>query len=59
MALALYKIRIIANACMTRYDRGERSMNDIINGYNMEKDDKELVIAEIVAKRPKLDFDEK
>lgn len=57
MAMAMYKIRIIANACITRWERGERSMNNIINGYNMEADDKALVIAEIVSKRPNLDFD--
>lgn len=59
MAMAMYKIRIIANACITRYERGERSMNDIINSYTMEADDKELVIAEITAKKPELDFDAK
>lgn len=57
--MPMYKIRIIANACITRHERGERSMNDIIEGYNMEADDKALVTAEIISKRPNLDFEAK
>lgn len=57
MAMAMFKIRVIANACITRWERGERTMNDIINGYNMQDDDKALVTAEIISKKPKLDFD--
>ena len=58
MAMPMYKIRIIANACITRYDRGERTMNDIISSYPMAEEDKALVIAEITAKRPDINFDE-
>lgn len=52
MAMPMYKIRIIANACVTRYDGGEREMIDIINSYNLMTDDSNLVKAEIAAKRP-------
>lgn len=52
MAMPMYKIRIIANACITRYDGGEREMIDIINSYNMAEADANLVKAEIAAKRP-------
>ena len=57
MAMPMYKIRIIANACITRYNRGERTMNDIVTSYNMTSDDRDLVVAEITAKRPDIDFD--
>lgn len=53
----MYKIRIIANACITRYDRGERTMNDIVNSYNLAEEDRTLVVAEIVSKRPNVNFD--
>ena len=54
----MYKIRIIANACITRWERGERTMTDIVTSYNMAEDDKVLVVAEITAKRPDIDFEE-
>jgi hypothetical protein len=52
MALAAYKVRIMANACITRYDSGERTMNDIVTSYNMSEEDTNLIKAEIIAKRP-------
>ena len=54
-----YKVRVVANACLTRWKRGERSMNDILDGYNMTDSDKAKVVAEITAKNPTLDFDAK
>ncbi|TMV49348.1 hypothetical protein FE783_12595 [Paenibacillus mesophilus] len=55
MAMPMYKIRIIANACITRYDMGEREITDIVNSYNMATDDRNLVLAEIYAKRPDIE----
>lgn len=52
MLMAMYKIRIIANACITRYNQGEREITDIVGSYNMASDDSDLVFAEIYAKRP-------
>ncbi|MCQ4363024.1 hypothetical protein KQR54_18165 [Mycobacterium gordonae] len=52
MAMPMYKIRIIANACITRYNGGERAITDIVTSYNMAQDDADLVLAEIYAKRP-------
>lgn len=52
MAMASYKVRIMANACITRYDGGEREMVDIIASYNLAESDANLVKAEIIAKRP-------
>ncbi|MFD1176896.1 hypothetical protein ACFQ3W_11370 [Paenibacillus puldeungensis] len=48
----MYKIRIIANACITRYNGGEREIAHIVGSYNMVKEDSDLVLAEIYAKRP-------
>lgn len=58
MALAMYKVRIVANACITRHDRGERTIVDIVDSYTMTAEDRELIVAEIVSKRPDLDFNE-
>lgn len=57
MSMPMYKIRIVANACITRYDRGERTMNNIVSSYNLTEEDKSLVIAEITAKRVDIDFE--
>ncbi|WP_217597179.1 hypothetical protein [Cohnella sp. GbtcB17] len=50
--MPMYKIRIIANACITRYNGGEREITDVVDSYNLAADDRELVLAEIYAKRP-------
>lgn len=52
MAMPMYKIRIIANACITRYNGGEREITDIVDSYNMAQEDADLVLAEIYTKRP-------
>jgi hypothetical protein len=52
MALASYKVRIVANACITRYDAGEREITDIIESYRLNPEDADLVKAEVAAKRP-------
>lgn len=54
MAMPMYKIRIIANACLTRYDAGEGEIETIVDSYNMSTEDRTLVLAEIYAKRPDL-----
>lgn len=54
MAMAQYKIRIIANACLTKYDAGEGNIESIVDSYNLATDDRTLVLAEIYAKRPEL-----
>lgn len=50
--MPMYKIRIIANACITRYNSGEREITDIVASYNMAQEDADLVLAEIYTKRP-------
>ena len=47
-----YQIRVLANACITRYDRGEKDIIAIINSYNLTDDNKTLVLAQIYAYRP-------
>ncbi|WP_127491314.1 MULTISPECIES: hypothetical protein [Paenibacillus] len=55
MAMADYKIRVIANACITRYERGENDMNEIINSYNLDSVDQGAVLAYVYAKRPDIE----
>lgn len=55
MAKPMYQIRIIANACITRYNQGEREITDIVDSYNMAQEDVDLVLAEIYTKRPDID----
>lgn len=52
MAMPMYKIRIIANACITRYNNGEGDIITIVDSYNLTQEDRDLVLAEIYAKRP-------
>ncbi|MCL6456724.1 MAG: hypothetical protein K6T85_01835 [Gorillibacterium sp.] len=53
-ALKAAKIRLMANACMTRYDRGEGSIEEFVSSYNMQPDNETLVLAQIVSKRPNI-----
>lgn len=50
--LAMYKIRIIARACITRYDTGEGSIAEIVASYKLAPEDTEAVLAYIYAERP-------
>ncbi|MBO9597919.1 MAG: hypothetical protein J7559_08905 [Cohnella sp.] len=52
MLKPMYKIRIIANACITRYISGEREITDIVDSYSLSAEDRERVLAEIYTKRP-------
>ena len=56
MAMPMYKIRIIANACITRYERGEGTMYEIVYSYNMTEEDRTLVIDEITKKQPDVEI---
>lgn len=46
-----YKVRVIANACITRYDRGEPDIMAIVNSYTLTDENKTLVLAQIYAYR--------
>ena len=52
MAKPMYQIRIIANACITRYNGGEHTISDIVGSYNLAGEERDLVLAEIYAKHP-------
>lgn len=54
--LTAAKIRLMANACITRYDRGEGTINDILSSYNIQPNHEILVKAQITEKRPDLSF---
>jgi hypothetical protein len=49
--MAAYKIRIIANACITRYDNGEGTIEEIVASYNLADEDKQRVTSYIALKR--------
>lgn len=49
-----YQIRVIANACITLYDRAEgeeKDINKIVSNYNFTDENKTLVLAQIYAFR--------
>ncbi|MNM99194.1 hypothetical protein D3C81_1117450 [compost metagenome] len=54
MAMASYKVRIIANACLTRYDSGETPVESVVGSYSLPEEDAALVLAQIYVKRPEL-----
>lgn len=53
--LADYKVRILANACITRYDRGETDIVAVVDTYNLTQEDKDLVFARIYSLRPDIE----
>jgi hypothetical protein len=52
MAMAQHKIRIIGNACITRYDNDEGEMSTIIDSYNLLQGDRNMVVAYLISRRP-------
>lgn len=55
MALKAAAVRVIASACLTRYDAGEREITDIVNSYTaLSEEDRNAVLAQIYTKRPEL-----
>jgi len=52
MPLADFKIRITGNACITRYNNGERSIDTIVDSYNPAAEDKERILEYVYSKRP-------
>lgn len=53
--MAAYKIRIFANACITRYDAGEGDISTIITSYGLTEADAQAVTAEVYLKRPDIE----
>ena len=52
LLLADYKIRVIGNACITRYERGEKDIYAVVNSYTLTEENKALVIKHISSTRP-------
>lgn len=48
----MFQIRVIANACITRYSNGESGIMDIVDSYGMSQEESDLILAEIYASRP-------
>lgn len=57
-SLTAAKIRLMANACITRFDREEGPIEGIIASYNMQPDNEILVKAQIIEKRSDIPFAE-
>ncbi|MDN4085982.1 hypothetical protein [Paenibacillus polymyxa] len=56
-AMSMPRVRICANACITRYERGERGIENVVDSYQMDDENRNLVLAEIYSKRPDLAAD--
>lgn len=54
MAMAAYKIRIIGNACITRYDNGEGTLTEILdtNYSGLSAEDRQAVVTYVTTQRP-------
>lgn len=55
-SLTAAKIRLMANACITRYDREKGPIEDIISSYNMQLENEILVKVQIIEKRSDILF---
>lgn len=53
-----YKVRVFANACITRHDRGEKDIEKVISSYNIDEANANLIRAEIMTKRPEIKWGE-
>jgi len=54
----MFQIRVIANACITRFSNGESGITDIVDSYGMSQEDSDLVLAEIYASRPDIELED-
>ncbi|MFB7813705.1 hypothetical protein ACWGPW_06155 [Paenibacillus chitinolyticus] len=54
MGLTDFKIRIIANACITRFNNGEGEIKYIVDSYNLAAEDKERVLTYVYFKHPEI-----
>ena len=53
-ALTEEQLRICARACITRYDKGEQNLGEIISSYTLNQKDADAVLSDIYAERPEL-----
>lgn len=51
------KVRVIAQACLTRYDRGEGTWDFVVDSYNLSDENRALIVDQIIVKRPSIDIE--
>ncbi|MBB6689861.1 hypothetical protein H7B90_00455 [Cohnella xylanilytica] len=54
MSMATYKVRILARAAIIRYNGGERGINEILDSYNLNVENRALVEEQIKASNPEI-----
>lgn len=54
MMLKDFQVRVVANACITRVNDGEGTIDQVVSTYPMQMDDREKVLAYAYVIRPDL-----
>lgn len=54
MAMAAYKVRIVARAVVIRYNAGETDVDAVLDSYNLSDEDRTLVLAQIAVSNPEI-----
>lgn len=49
-----FQVRVVANACITRVNDGEGTIDQVVSNYPMQPDDREKVLAHVYVIRPDL-----
>ncbi|MBX4145980.1 hypothetical protein [Paenibacillus lautus] len=49
-----FQVRVVANACITRVNDGEGTIDQVVSTYPMQADDREKVLAYAYVIRPDL-----
>lgn len=49
-----FQVRVVANACITRVNDGEGTIDQVVSTYPMQSDDREKVLAYAYVIRPDL-----
>jgi hypothetical protein len=49
-----FQVRVVANACITRVNEGESTIDQVVSNYPMQADDREKVMAHVYVIRPDL-----
>ncbi|WP_214626655.1 hypothetical protein [Paenibacillus agaridevorans] len=50
------KVKIVAQACIIRFDRGEGTIQEIVVSYGFTPDNNSLINAQMVALRPEIEI---
>lgn len=54
-----YKVRVIANACITRYTRGETDIQTVLDSYKLSEENANLIKVEVMSMRQDIEWIEK